>query len=121
MYGAVLWCDTKSERALIWCEDHADLAFFDSECRSSSALEPGDLVRFELVETDTLRVAIDLEIVAADEYPTLATELQQACDPSAAVQSFIADCAPCNNVVAFVPAARVAARPDETVLRQVRA
>ena len=29
MYGVILWSDQKAQRAVIWCEDHGKLAYFN--------------------------------------------------------------------------------------------
>ncbi|NIY98004.1 hypothetical protein HC022_17720 [Salipiger sp. HF18] len=31
MYGVVLWADHSDHKAVIWCEDHGDLAFYRNE------------------------------------------------------------------------------------------
>jgi len=102
MYGAVLWSDPSSERALIWCEDHADLAFFAAECCPAPRLEAGDLVSFTLTEQKSLRVAQDVEVVATEEYPFLADGLQQAQASDPTTSQFVSDCLPHSNVVPFV-------------------
>lgn len=116
MYGAVLWTDPSSERALIWCEDHADLAFFAAECCSTPRLEAGDLVSFTLTEQQSLRLAQDVEIVAADEYPFLADGLQQANSTRPVHTDFSTDCSKHSNVVAFV----IPDRPREVTQQDVR-
>ena len=81
MYGVVLWSDKRKDRAVIWCEDHRNLAFFNSEAteeRRRTEFEPGDLVKFDLREEDDLRLAVDPCLVAPGEYPSLARELMQA-------------------------------------------
>ena len=47
MYGVVLWSDKRLGNAVIWCEDHRNLAFFRQDSSPSGAecwFEPGDLV-----------------------------------------------------------------------------
>ena len=81
MYGAVLWSDRCNGRALIWCEDHGNLAFFNGdEDRSSEVLnfEEGDLVSFKVRDGRGMRLAYEVEVVCADEYPTLAAGLRDA-------------------------------------------
>ncbi|MEM6578718.1 MAG: hypothetical protein AAF678_09505 [Pseudomonadota bacterium] len=117
MYGAVLWSDPSSERALIWCEDHADLAFFASECCSTPRLEPGDLVSFTLTEQQSLRVAENVEVVATEEYPFLADGLQQASAAEQPMSEFASDCANHSNVVPFVLPGDHAATPPVAPMR----
>lgn len=80
MFGAVLWCDPQKEKALIWCEDHADLAYYTASKGTIGRelqLEAGDLVQFDVTELQAMRVADNVELVAAVEYPSLAEELQR--------------------------------------------
>ncbi|TCL09738.1 hypothetical protein BXY66_1795 [Shimia isoporae] len=61
MLGVVLWHDKKRNRAVIWCEDHGKLAYFNGNealqgC-DSNTLGEGDLVRFDVSEERTLRYA----------------------------------------------------------------
>lgn len=80
MYGVVLWSDSKRNKAVIWCEDHQNLAFFkcDRGGREGSRFVPGDLVEFDLREENELRLAVDPCLVAPHEYPALAADLQSA-------------------------------------------
>jgi len=83
MYGVVLWNDHDQGRAVIWCEDHGNLAFFNGETDAQTAhlpdgLEPGDLVQFDMNESKRMRLAHNLTLVAPDEYPSLADDLREA-------------------------------------------
>ena len=80
MYGVIIWSDQALGRAVIWCEDHGDLAFYGGETDSpmtGSPLAPGDLVFFELREDEKLRQAFSPRLVAVDEYPTLTHDLRE--------------------------------------------
>ena len=76
MYGVVLWSDSEENKAVIWCEDHGDLAFF---CRkgeiSAPALDPGDFVQFDLTMERHLRFAHNPRLVSEGVYPDLADAL----------------------------------------------
>ncbi|MCA0920965.1 hypothetical protein [Pseudooceanicola nanhaiensis] len=66
---------------MIWCEDHGDLAYFsaaDGELCDGIGLDAGDLVQFDLTEDRVMRRARNPRIVAEEQYPTLATRLQEA-------------------------------------------
>lgn len=80
MYGVVLWSDSKRNKAVIWCEDHQNLAFFKRDCDAPevSQFAPGDLVEFDLREENELRLAVDPCVVAPHEYPSLAATLKSA-------------------------------------------
>lgn len=78
MYGAVLWADRSANRALIWCEDHGELAFFEGEPSGSpdaSKFEEGDFVAFKIRDGRGMRLAFEVKVVATDEYPRLAADL----------------------------------------------
>lgn len=80
MYGVVLWSDKKRNRAVIWCEDHRNLAFYKDEENLSEAslFVPGDLVEFDLQEVDDMRLAVDPCIVSKHEFPSLPGDLKTA-------------------------------------------
>lgn len=94
------------DRALIWCEDHGSLAFYHSKANkseSSQVIESGDLVRFKLRETDDMRYAEALEVIATEEYPTLARQLQNVGHGCDAVRAPIPVVEPGSNIVPFDP------------------
>lgn len=60
MIGVVLWSDPQECKAVIWCEDHGDLAFYNDVCRHPCGvhdLDAGDLVEFDVEHSETLRYA----------------------------------------------------------------
>ena len=80
MYGVVLWSDHGQNRAVIWCEDHGDLAYYDGDLAGScgnAGFETGDLVRFDVSEGRRMRIASNPQVVASDEYPSLAGDLRR--------------------------------------------
>ncbi|RKF15162.1 hypothetical protein D6850_09980 [Roseovarius spongiae] len=81
MYGVVLWSDQNPDRAVIWCEDHGDLAFYrceGRECPEMAQISPGDLVTFDLCEKSDMRRARAPRLVEQDSHPNLTRALQQA-------------------------------------------
>ncbi|MWB77492.1 hypothetical protein GLS40_05595 [Pseudooceanicola sp. 216_PA32_1] len=81
MFGVVLWSDSADRKAVIWCEDHGDLAYFnagDDTDLSMVALDAGDLVQFDLTEEAEMRRATNPRLVAEEQFPTLAHRLQNA-------------------------------------------
>lgn len=81
MYGVVLWSDVSDKKAVIWCEDHGDLAFFGGASASAfdgPALDAGDLVHFEVTENAPMRLAQNPELVAESHAPALAERLRAA-------------------------------------------
>jgi len=75
MYGVVLWSDRNRKSAVIWCEDHRNLAFIREDA-SSARLQPGDLVEFDLHEENDIRLALGPRLVAPEQYPSLADALK---------------------------------------------
>ncbi len=64
MYGVVLWSDDSEKKAVFWCEDHGDLAYFSgSDASMASTLDAGDLVEFDVVWQSKLRTAVNPRIV----------------------------------------------------------
>lgn len=78
MFGVVLWSDTNDRKAVIWCEDHGDLAFYGSAQEvplPEFALDAGDLVQFDLTEEQHLRLAHNPRLVSEGACPNLADAL----------------------------------------------
>ncbi|MGR3454544.1 hypothetical protein [Pseudooceanicola sp.] len=81
MFGVVLWSDGRAHKAVIWCEDHGELAYFDAAEHPGAVdldMEPGDLVRFEVTRCDRLRRVRNPRLVAEQQYPSLAVDLKAA-------------------------------------------
>lgn len=79
MLGVVLWSDTDDNKAVIWCEDHGNLAFFNGGSHPSLDVfdfDAGDLVQFEMTEEQHMRFARNPKRVSQSQYPTLAEDLQ---------------------------------------------
>lgn len=65
MFGVVLWSDVDERKAVIWCEDHGDLAFYtQADCGSRVAFDPGDWVQFDLTLERNMRFAENPRLVA---------------------------------------------------------
>lgn len=79
MLGVVLWSDTDDNKAVIWCEDHGNLAFFSGGNHPSIDVfdfDTGDLIQFELSEKQHMRFAHNPKRVTQNQYPGLAEDLQ---------------------------------------------
>lgn len=66
MFGVVLWTDTTGLRAVIWCEDHGDLAYYNgpdaeqedpASALTGAPLDAGDLVQVDVRRTGAHRAA----------------------------------------------------------------
>ncbi|QBF31464.1 hypothetical protein [Thalassococcus sp. S3] len=78
MLGVVLWSDPHEKKAVIWCEDHGDLAFYRgaSDAKGTECiLDAGDLVEFEMTTERHLRLAHDPQLVSEGLYPGIAESL----------------------------------------------
>ncbi len=110
MFGVILWSDPKNRRAVIWCEDHEELAFFRGDdakdgCSTAPELsfEAGDLIRFDLRQEGQLRLACNLRMVEADGYPSLARDLVSASLQAAPPKSMQSGTKKTCKVIAFNP------------------
>lgn len=76
MFGVVLWSDTQVKKAVIWCEDHGDLAFYNqSDGRDDFSLDAGDWVQFDMTVDHHQRFAHNPRLVSEGVYPDLADAL----------------------------------------------
>lgn len=60
MIGVILWSDPEDKKAVIWCEDHGDLAFLSSPDNThlpDRFFEVGDMVEFDISTRRNLRLA----------------------------------------------------------------
>ncbi|WP_138934188.1 hypothetical protein [Roseovarius arcticus] len=78
MYGVVLWSDQRQNRAVIWCEDHGDLAYYKGDVGGDSAMAAGDLVEFDLHEAADMRLADMPRLITQRSHPTLSSDLRKA-------------------------------------------
>ena len=85
MYGVVLWSDHVDGKAVIWCEDHGDLAYFsrahdgDLTCGDLIPdLQAGDMVQFDLRQDARVRRASNPRLVVNQHCAGLADGLAQA-------------------------------------------
>jgi len=78
MIGVVVWADAAKNKAVIWCEDQRDLAYYlsPSEARSGAVPNKGDLVEFETYYEGSLRIAENVLVVEAQGRNTLAEALR---------------------------------------------
>ena len=75
MYGVVLWADQTDNQAVVWCEDHGDLAYWHdtgSPQHEGPCLDAGDLIQFELMQDRNLRYVRNPERVMQQHFAGLA-------------------------------------------------
>ncbi|MCE8518699.1 hypothetical protein KBY31_18425 [Ruegeria pomeroyi] len=79
MFGVVLWSDSDDQKAVIWCEDHGDLAFYrKTDAQASVCLDVGDWVQFDLVTERKQRLALNPRLVDQGSYRGLQDLLRDA-------------------------------------------
>ena len=79
MYGVVLWADECDSKAVIWCEDHGNLAYYsaaEQNLHQGVALDAGDLIQFDLKEDRDVRRARNLQRVDVGYAPDIANSLK---------------------------------------------
>ncbi len=66
MMGVVLWSDLNDQKAVFWCEDQGDLAFYDATADGhhlQGQMNAGDMVSFDLTFERKMRRAHNAQIV----------------------------------------------------------
>ena len=80
MIGLVIWCDSIEKKAVFWCEDHGDLAYFTAQSEGSGSelpLQPGDMVQFELSCSESIRMAHNPQLVSRKTCHGIQDELRK--------------------------------------------
>ncbi|SCX90714.1 hypothetical protein [Paracoccus tibetensis] len=89
MIGVVVWASEIREKAIIWCEDQATLAYLQGRENLSSAEaswpRPGDLVELETETLGSLRHARGVTLISEQCCPDLPRLLADA-KPTAAAE-----------------------------------
>lgn len=66
MIGVVLWSDVTDGKAVFWCEDQGDLAYFEGNCATNGAhasFDAGDMVQFDVSCDARVRKAHNARLV----------------------------------------------------------
>ncbi|CUH77596.1 hypothetical protein SAMN04488093_10259 [Tropicibacter naphthalenivorans] len=64
MLGVVLWADHADHRAVIWCEDQGELAYYaaaQSAAQGNVGLDVGDLIEFDMRRVRNCRLAAKVQ------------------------------------------------------------
>ena len=89
MIGVILWSSLAKEKALIWCEDHAALAYLqgrDNLLSGHDWPEAGDLVELDSETIDGLRYARGVSLVSAPKCSELPELLKGMAAPKGSRQ-----------------------------------
>jgi hypothetical protein len=66
MIGIVLWSDPSDCKAVFWCEDHGDLAYFSAEFDETGGCNDfsvGDMVQFDVLCDAEFRRAVNPNVI----------------------------------------------------------
>ena len=83
MFGVVLWSDTAAQKAVIWCEDQGELAFYtpnQNTIHEAPALDAGDLIQFDVTVQKNMRCASNPQLLAQSHSPSLPQSLRDSRD-----------------------------------------
>lgn len=79
MIGVVLWSEQSLGKAVIWCDDQGDLAFYSgADGAALTELRPGDWVEFDITLSGKFRIAENLRVLMEQGSPGLADQLSNA-------------------------------------------
>ncbi|GHF59258.1 hypothetical protein [Seohaeicola zhoushanensis] len=88
MFGVVLWSDKRERHAVIWCEDHGELAFcLQDDQQIGVNLDAGDWIQFDLATVRHQRVASNPRLVAEGLFCGLADRLSAVASKAAGAVS----------------------------------
>lgn len=79
MFGVVLWSDTNAQKAVIWCEDQGELAFYtpcEQTVHDAPALDAGDLIQFDVIVQKNMRKATNPQVLEQSHSPDLPSNLR---------------------------------------------
>jgi hypothetical protein len=80
MFGVVLWSDAEDGKAVFWCEDQGDLAYFETSngpIVDDMPFDAGDMVQFDVSVEQRLRRASNARLVQGKAYSGLPEQLRQ--------------------------------------------
>lgn len=95
-----MWSDPRACRAVFWCEDHGDLAYYTADPISNpeaAAFCAGDLVQFDVTVRSDFRAASNARLVGGKVSDTLQADLKQTADRAGQMRCG----AEASNIVAF--------------------
>ena len=79
MFGVVLWSDAAAQKAVIWCEDQGELAFYtpsDRNMHDAPELDAGDLIQFDVFIQKNMRRATNPQLLTPSHSPDLPKNLR---------------------------------------------
>lgn len=79
MFGVVLWSEAAAQKAVIWCEDQGELAFYtpaEGSIHDAPVLDAGDLIRFDVIVEENVRTARNPQVLMPSHSPDLPGKLR---------------------------------------------
>ncbi|MEX3315646.1 hypothetical protein [Sulfitobacter sp. PS-8MA] len=121
MIGVVLWSDNDAGKAVFWCEDQGDLAYYETTTlkgQNVCLFDTGDMVQFDISVHRRLRIADNPRLLQEKAGAALPDALrQQAGRHRRGMATAPRDAAPSSaEIIQFTPR-RVAARPASSALK----
>jgi hypothetical protein len=86
MFGVVLWSDAAARKAVIWCEDQGELAFYtpgEGCIHDGPMFDAGDLIRFDVIVQQNVRTVRNPEVLMPSHSPDLPKKLRAGTQSSA--------------------------------------
>lgn len=88
MFGVILWSDNRSGSAVIWCEDRAELAYYETKTQvavgqtpsAAACFDAGDLVQFDLSGMSGRRLEVSNLRAANEQRHDMPTTIPANCD-----------------------------------------
>ena len=83
MIGVVLWSDPAENKAVFWCEDQGDLAYFTSapdEDDHQGLFSAGDMVQFDVTIEENYRKACNPQLIQEKACTGLQSSLKHTAD-----------------------------------------
>ena len=105
MFGVVLWSDTIAQKAVIWCEDQGDLAFYTPEdcIHDAPSLDAGDLIQFDIMIQQNMRRACNPQLLMQSHSPDLPDKLKASHSRTGNGNSKPQECGAQKNVIELMP------------------
>jgi len=76
MSGVVLWSNENQQKAVIWCEDQGDLAFYlQEQCQALVDLHEGDVICFDLTLPQNRRMVVNPMVLEEEKCTGLVESL----------------------------------------------
>ena len=76
MIGVVIWSDHHDRKAVFWCEDQGDLAFYEAAEGEEAGFDAGDMVQFEVTIDARFRRAHNPTLLLGKACATLPAALR---------------------------------------------